>query len=109
MIGQVSVAAATAVLGYDLAGDQTWRVSGNNRRLRAMGLAGSAAALDAKVGVFIGNTRIGELYNTSTGAVARNTDMFEGGQNVPAGTPISVIVEDAPVTNPLNFTVDLAG
>ena len=106
MIGQVSVAAAVAVLGYDLARDTTWRVSGTRRMLNSMGLAGSAAALDSKIDVFIGDVKVGELYNSSLGAVQRNTDMFRSGAVVTPGTPISLIVTDAPATNPLNATVD---
>ena len=45
MQGQVSVAAATAVIGYDLLTGVTWAVSSRRRRLVAAGLAGSAAAL----------------------------------------------------------------
>lgn len=108
MIGQTSIAAAVAVLGYDLAGSTTWRVAGNARVLNAIGLAGSAAALDSKVDVFIGSTKVGELFNSSLGAVQRNTDMFRVGQVVPGGTPITVIVTDAPATNPLNLVVDLS-
>ena len=106
MIGQVSIAAATAVLGYDLAGGTTWRVAGRARRIIGAGLAGSAAALDAKVDLFIGDMKVGELYNTSLGAVQRNVDIFRIGQIVPAGAPVSAKVVDAPATNPLNLTID---
>jgi hypothetical protein len=109
MIGQVSIAAATAVLGYDLAAATTWRVAGNDRTLNAGGIAGSAAALDTKIDLFVGNTKVGEMFNASTGAVARNTDMFRVGVRVPAGMPISAIITDAPATNPINLTVDLTG
>lgn len=106
MIGQVSIPAATAVLGYDLAASTTWRVSGQHRRIIGAGLAGSAAALDSKVDLFIGEMKVGELHNTSTGAVQRNTDIFRIGQRVPAGSPVSAKVVDAPATNPLNLTID---
>lgn len=108
MIGQVSIAAAVAVLGYDLAAATTWRVSGAQRTILAAGLAGSAAALDTKIGLFVGAVRVGEMYNTSLGAVQRNADMFRVGYRVPAGMPISAIVEDAPATNPINLTLDFA-
>lgn len=108
MIGQVSVAAATAVLGYDLCSNTTWQNSGANRTILAAGLAGSAAALDSKVDLFVGSVKVGEMYNTSTGAVQRNVDMFRVGQRVPAGMPISALVVDAPATNPLNLTIDFS-
>ena len=107
MIGQNSVAAAVAVLGYDLATNQTWRVAGQDRVLNAMGLAGSAAITDAKCDILIGQVKIGELYNSSLLAVNINTDMFRGGAFIPGGTPIAILVTDAPATSPLNVAVDL--
>ena len=107
MIGQVSIAAATAVVGYDLAQATTWRVSNLPRRALAAGLAGSAAALDTKVDIFVGNVKVGEMYNSALGAPNRDA-MFRIGYLVPAGAPISVIVTDAPATNPINFALDLA-
>ena len=106
MIGQNSVAAATAILGYDLATNQTWKTNGRNRRLVSVGLAGSAAALDSRVDIMIGEVKVGELYNSSTGAVQKDTDMFRGGGILQGGTPISIIIVDAPATNPLNVTCD---
>lgn len=107
MIGQVSIAAAVAVVGYDLAAATTWRVSNLPRRMVAVGLAGSAAALDTKVDIFVANVKVGDMFNSSTGAPNRDS-MFRVGQMVPAGAPISVIVTDAPATNPINLAVDLA-
>lgn len=107
MIGQVSVAAAVGVVGYDLLQGTTWRVSGQPRRLVAIGLAGSAAALDTKVDVFIGNQKVGDMYNSGTGANNRDS-MFRVGSIIPAGTPLSVIVTDAPATNPINVSADLS-
>lgn len=107
MIGQNSVAAAVAVLGYDLATNQTWKTAGQNRMMNAIGLAGSAAVLDCKVDVMIGEVKVAELYNSSLLAVQKDTDMFRGGSLVPGGTPISIIVTDAPATSPLNVAVDL--
>lgn len=107
MIGQVSVAAATAAVGYDLAAATTWRIASFPRRMVAVGMAGSAAALDTKVDIFVGNVKVGDLYNSATGAPNRDS-MFRVGQMVPAGAPISIIVTDAPATNPINLAVDLA-
>lgn len=107
MIGQVSIAAATAVVGFDLAAGTTWRVSNLPRRALAAGLAGSAAALDTKVDIFVGNVKVGEMFNSATGAPNRDS-MFRIGYLVPAGAPISIIVTDAPATNPINFAMDLA-
>lgn len=107
MIGQNSVAAAVAVLGYDLATAQTWKTAGQDRRLVAFGLAGSAAPLDTQADVMIGEVKVGELYNSSLLAVQKDTDMFRGGALIPGGTPISILITDAPVTSPINVAVDL--
>jgi len=106
MIGQNSVAAATAILGYDLATGQTWKTSGHDRMINSVGLAGSAAPLDSRVDVMVGETKIAELYNSSLLAVQKDADMFRGGAHVPGGTPITITVVDAPVTSPLNVAVD---
>jgi len=107
MIGQTSVAAAVAVVGYDLTRDTTWRIASYARRAQAIGLAGSAAALDTKVDIFIGSVKIGEMYNSGTGAPNRDS-MFRAGYPIPAGAPISVIVTDAPATNPINLAIDMS-
>ena len=96
------------MLGYDLVQNTVWAVSSRTRRLRSIGLAGSAAALDSKIDVFIGETKVGELYNSSTGAVNRD-DMFRAGQTIPGGQTIHAFVTDAPATNPLNFAADIEG
>lgn len=104
-----SIAAATAVVGYDLLTNiPQARTSGANRVLRAAGLAGSAAALDTRVGVFVGGNKIGQIFNVSTGHVQNDRDLTDFGDAfIPAGDPLSLLVEDAPVTNPINFRVIL--
>ena len=94
MIGQTSIAAATAIVGYDLTRDTTWRIASYARVAVAIGLAGSAAALDTKVDIFIGSVKVGEMYNSATGAPNRDS-MFRMNNPIPAGAPISVIVTDA--------------
>ncbi|GAI04574.1 unnamed protein product, partial [marine sediment metagenome] len=51
MIGQVNVAQATAVVGFDCFANQTWRVAARERRLRGMGFTGSAVAGDCAVDI----------------------------------------------------------
>ena len=105
MLGQVSVPAATAVLGYDLAGDTEWQQAGNPRRLIAVGLKGSAAALDSRVRIMVGSLQVGTIYNSGTGAPNRD-DMFRIGSIVPSNTEVHLFVADAPATNPLNVACD---
>ena len=103
-MGQVSVAAATAALGYDLTTGQIWATSSDDRIITGFAITGSAAAGDTKVDVFIDQVKILEAYNTTTGFPTRDhfyaLDAF-----CPAGSKISVIVTDAASTNPINVVV----
>jgi hypothetical protein len=100
-----SVAAATAVIGYDLLVGQVWARSPKNRVLQGAGLKGSAAALDTEVEIFIDEIRIGDLFNTGTG-YPNNDDILPFENNViPAGAQLRVIVKDAPVTNPISIVL----
>jgi len=106
VLGQFSVAAATAVLGYNLASGKTWRSAPFSRRLAGLGIAGSAAALDSHVRVMAGQEEIADAYNAATGAVNRDS-MFGVGAIIPANVELFIIVDDAPASNPLNGALDL--
>lgn len=103
-MGQSSVAAATAVLGYDLTFGQIWAVQGNDRVLTGFAMTGSAAAGDTKIDLYVDQQKVLEAFNTTTGYPTKdhyyNVDAY-----VPAGSKISVIVTDAPATNPINIVV----
>ena len=105
---QVSIAAATAVVDYDLLQDSLFRTSQAARRVAAIGMAGSAAALDTIADLFVGTEKVATLYNSAVGANDRDS-MFRVGANVPAGQPIRLIIKDAPSTNPINVAMDLIG
>lgn len=101
-VGQFSVAAATAVVGYDLASGQIWQQQAKNRALTGFAIKGSAAALDTKVDLFIDTVKIGEFYNTGT-SMPNMDDVIPLDMNfVPAGAQIHIYVTDAPGTNPIN-------
>jgi len=102
---QVSIAAATAVVNYDLLRNTTYRSSSRPRRIIAAGLAGSAAALDTELEIMVGNTEVGRIYNSATGAPNRDS-MFRIGAPVPANLEVTARVVDAPVTNPINLAID---
>ena len=106
---ETSVAAATAVVGYDLLTDLPYvRQTGGNRVLRRAGLAGSAAAGDSRVGIQVGGVPVGRLFNVNTGFVNSDRDMRSMGDAfIPAGEALSALVEDAPTTNPLNLLVEV--
>jgi len=104
----VSVAAATAVVGYDLLTNRPdISVSSVARTLRAVGLTGSAAAGDAAVDIKVSSRTVATLFNSALGFPTADAAKFETSYAVPAGAPVSVIVTDAPATNPLNLLVDV--
>jgi len=103
-MGQVSVAAATAALGYDLTTGQTWAVSGSDRALTGFAITGSAAAGDTKVALYVDQVLVGEFFNTTTGFPTKD-HFYEVDAFVPSGSKISVIVTDAASTNPINVVL----
>jgi len=102
MIGQVSVAAATAVAGYDLFRDQTWRVSSKPRTLQGVMVAGSAAAGDSSFDLFVDQYHVGRFYVLATGWPTRDHLIPLKGNFVPPGATIAAIMQTAPTTNPIN-------
>jgi|TARA_Y100000310_G_scaffold337751_1_gene425649 N-acetylglutamate synthase/N-acetylornithine aminotransferase len=104
---QVSIAAATAVVGYDLLKDAIFQSQPFRRRIVAAGVAGSAAALDTEIRLTIGSNEIAQMFNSSTGAVTKNADMFRLGDIVPPNQQLHAYVTDAPATNPINVALDL--
>lgn len=102
-----SVAAATAIVNFDLFTGQVWARAPQNRAITGMGLAGSAAAGDAEVEVFIDEVRVGNFFNNKLG-FPNNDDLLPlEGLFIPGGAAIRAIVRDAPATNPLNAMVAL--
>jgi len=104
----ISVLAATGVVGYDLLTNRPdVQGSQQNRVLRGIALTGSAAAGDTVVEFKVGNRTVATLYNTATGFPTADASLFPTSFAVPAGSPLSIIVTDAPATNPLNVLVDI--
>jgi len=104
----ISVAAATAVVGYDLLTNRPdIQNSSANRVLRAIGLTGSGAAGDTVVDFKVANRTVATLYNTATGFPTNDASKFPTSYSVPTGAPLSIIVTDAPVTNALNLLIDV--
>jgi hypothetical protein len=103
-----TVAAATAVVGYDLFNGLVFSRAPNDRIITGFGLKGSTAALDTLVDLYVDETRIaGGLANTGTG-VPNNDDILEMEDLfVPGGAQIRCIVVDAPTTNPINALISL--
>lgn len=103
----VSVAAASATIGTDLFLNEPWARSPQNRTLDAVGIKGSAAALDTEVEVFIDEQRIGNFFNTNTGFPNFDDMVDMRSAFVPAGALLRCLVRDAPATNPINVRVDI--
>ena len=74
----------------------------------AAGLAGSALPGDCEVDIYIGQTKVGNLYNTTGGAstLPKRDDMFRMGVAVPSGTAVRVEVVNAAVTNAVTVAFD---
>ncbi len=101
MLAQTSIAAATAVLDYDLLTNNTQAKAERARILVAVGLQGSAAGGDTKIQLMVGQTEVAQIYNLTTGFPNKDA-MFT--LNYPIGTErIYAKVTDAPATNPINY------
>jgi len=108
-VGEISVAAATAVVGYDLFQGTRFQQMGSPRALTGIGVAGSAAALDTILALYIDDVYIGSFYNTATGAVLLDSHLRPLDRNyVPPFSQLHLIVEDAPLTNPINVILTWA-
>ena len=103
---EVSVAAATAVLNYDMFSYASWKTSNRPRVIRQIAVCGSAAAGDSRISLKVGQVEVADKYNTTTGFPTRD-HLVGGGASVPAGAPISAVVTDAAASNPLNILIDL--
>lgn len=103
---EVSIAAAVAVVGFNLLSNSPHRQASRTRNLRAAALRGSAAAGDTEIQVLVNQTEVARMFNTNTGFPNRD-DLKAIGVNVPANAELSVIIVDAPATNPINFLMEL--
>lgn len=103
-IGESSVAAATAVVDYDLLRDKNWKRSSAPRVIQGLGLCGSGAAGDTLVEVLVNSDLVAELYNRATGFATRD-HVLPVSVIVPAGAELVARVKDAPVTSPINLLV----
>jgi hypothetical protein len=107
-VGQVSVAAATAVVGYDLllsgTGPRFARMAGVDRVIKAVGVCGSAAGADTELHIFVEDVFAGNFYNITTGLPTKD-HMVETKIVVPANAQIRVVVNDSAATNPINVTL----
>lgn len=104
--GEVSVAAATAIVGYDLFVDVWFQIMAEDRTLVGIGLAGSTAALDTEVELFIGVRKVGNYMNKAAGAVLMDAHRVDLDAEVESGEMLHLYVTDAPATNPINVQLE---
>lgn len=104
----ISIAAATAVVGFDLLANRPDIATASVvRTLRAVGLTGSAAIGDAAVDIKVAARTVATLFNSALDFPTADAAKFDTSYHVPAGSPVSIIVTDAPATNPLNLLIDV--
>mgnify|MGYP001608579721 CR=1 FL=1 len=100
-----SIAAATAILGYDLFTGQVWARSPVDRTLEGLALKGSAAGGDTEVEFYIDEIRVADMFNNTTG-FPNNDDLLPlESLFIPEGALLRALVRDAPATNPINVLV----
>jgi len=101
---EVSIVAATAILGYDMFRDEPWTVAPQNRVVTGVAVTGSAVAGDAAIEVRVGTTTVAKKFNTTTGFPNRD-HVVPLNAFVPGGSKINGPVVDAPITSPLNVLI----
>jgi hypothetical protein len=100
-----SVAAATAVVGFDLFSSNSASTISPGQRITWAATLGSAAAGDTEIRLMAGNTMVGTLFNSNTG-YPTGTDLFPVSyRHVGPTTRIYATVVNAPATNPINISV----
>jgi len=104
----IPVAAATAILGYNVLQNRPdVQSASRNRILRGFALTGSAVIGDCAVDVKVADRVVGTFYNSSLLTPQSDRDVHKMLVHVPAGAPVSVIVTDAPATSIMYAMLDL--
>lgn len=96
----VGVAAATAVVGYDLLNDIRQAQSPNDRALTGVGLTGSAVIGDCEIELLVDDVTIGHYFNSAllTPQVDRDIISLED-LGWASGARLQAVVIDAPATS----------
>ncbi len=101
MINNASVAAATAVVGYDILQDVKWKRENYNRVLIGIGFGGSAAVGDTALDLFINGIKVGEFVNLVLLWPSKDY-ILPTRIPVPANALMECKVTDGATTNPIN-------
>lgn len=106
MIEAVAVAAATAVVNYDIfQGNEDLRRRNYPRVVTGISVAGSAAAGDCSFILRVNGVRMGEFYNKATGW-PNNDHKVRCNIPVPRDALLEAHMVTAPTTNPINVEVE---
>ena len=102
------VAAATAIVGFDLFAGETWARAPQDRILTGVAYTGSAVIGDTEIELFIDEVRVGSFFNSAllTPQVDRDISPLED-LGVPAGAQLRGVVIDAPATSIVYAMVSL--
>jgi len=100
---RIAEAAAASPIGTDLLKGDIESIRNYPRKLSGVGLTGSAAAGDAAVDVWIGDTKVASnLPNARTGGVIQvQTDVLGVNKIVPANERLQIKIATPSGTNPL--------
>ena len=105
-VGQVSVAAATAIVGYDLFEGEWFQRMAEDRTITGIAIAGSANAGDTRLELMIETRKVGEYFNKATGFPLRDQHTIPIEEDVDEGEAIHCYVKVAPTTNPINVDLE---
>jgi len=108
----VKEASAASVVGTNMMSGNRVQVASTFRRVRRLGVVGSAAAGDSSVDLFYGSVFVGNFFNTTAGAdkvPTNNVDMIPVTDDNIAnpGDPINLLISDAGATNILVATLEI--
>lgn len=110
-IVDLTIAVADATKGTNLLAKSGYHKSSFNRKIRAIGFTGSAAADDAELIIKYGSADMGRVRNRKTGLVIVHSDdmlIHSSGLVCKPEEDLSVEVSVAPTTNPIKLIVDIA-
>jgi len=104
-----SVAAATAVVGYNLFGGKSYAQKPYVRHLKRIGFVGGNAINEATVELMVGGVSSGGFRNNVSGvaAVRQSDDMKNVDIGVLPNEIIEAFVRVAPTTSPLVWSLDI--
>lgn len=108
----VKESTAGSAVGTNLMAGHRQQIVPRYRRVTRLGVVGSAAAGDAAVDLFYGDTYIGTFYNTTSGANVIPVDSKDM-MSVPSqyvlepNEPLNLLISDAGSTNVLVVTMEI--